>query len=380
MGGHHSWRESSAKVIVLGACLLAPSIVFSQGPPPNAPAAPPPVTSEPDPSPKLSPSQLDSLAVRGLIFASNGRPRRLADMVMRVPPDNPITDAKAALGRRLFFDRLLSNDRSVSCATCHDPARAFTDERPLAAGVFGRVGRRHSPSLVNRGFGRTQFWDGRAATLEALAVQPIPDPNEMDLSLDDAVARLVADASYRAEFQTVFERSVSIEDVARALATYLRTIRSEDSPYDRFVAGDPEALTAQQQLGLRIFRSKGRCIICHGEPMFTDDVFHNTGVAWRVDPETSTGVYQDQGRFQVTGLDRDRGKFKTPTLREVARTAPYMHDGSLATLADVMEFYNTGGRSNPNLFPLVRPLNLLPDEKQALVAFLESLSGTVTGR
>lgn len=371
MGGHHSWRDDSAKVIVLGACLLAPAIVFSQGPPANGPASPPPVNAE-----LPSPSQLDGLVVRQLIL----RPRRLADMVMRVPPDNPITDAKAALGRRLFFDRVLSNDRSVSCATCHDPARAFADERPLAVGVFGRVGKRHSPALVNRGFGRSQFWDGRAATLEALAVQPIPDPNEMDLSLNDAVARLAADESYREAFQTVFERPVSADDLARALATYLRTIRSGDSPYDRFIDGDQDALTPQQQLGLRIFRSKGRCIICHGEPMFTDEVFQNTGVAWRVDPETATGVYQDQGRFQVTSLERDRGKFKTPTLREVARTAPYMHDGSLATLADVIDFYNTGGRSNPNLFPLVQPLNLMPDEQQALVAFLASLSGTVTGQ
>jgi cytochrome c peroxidase len=367
----------SATAIVLGACLLAPSIVFSQEPPPSGPAAP--ARSQPDPSPERT-ILIDRLGTERILIRSSGRPRRLADMVMRVPPDNPITEAKAALGRRLFFDRLLSNDRSVSCATCHDPARAFTDERPLAVGVFGRVGKRHSPSLVNRGFGRTQFWDGRAATLEALAVQPIPDPNEMDLSLDDAVARLAADESYRAEFQAVFGRAVSTEDLARALATYLRTIRSGDSPYDRFVAGDVDALTPQQQLGLQVFRSKGRCIICHGEPTFTDEVFQNTGVAWRVDPETSAGAYQDQGRFQVTGLQSDRGKFKTPTLREVARTAPYMHDGSLATLADVIEFYNGGGRSNPNLFIVVRPLGLTADEKQALAAFLASLSGTVTGQ
>jgi cytochrome c peroxidase len=380
MGGHHSWRDCSAKAIVLGGCLLAPSGVFSQGPPANGPVLQAQATSGANRSSQLSPSQLDSLAVKGLIFAPNGRPRRLADMVMRVPPDNPITEAKAALGRRLFFDRLLSNDRSVSCATCHDPARAFTDERSLAVGVFGRVGRRHSPSLVNRGFGRSQFWDGRAATLEALAIQPIPDSNEMDLSLDDAVARLTADEPYRAEFQAVFGRPVSADDLARALATYLRTIRSVDSPYDRFIDGDQEALTPQQQLGLRIFRSKGRCIICHGEPTFTDEVFQNTGVAWRVDSETAVGTYQDQGRFQVTGLERDRGKFKTPTLREIARTAPYMHDGSLATLADVIEFYDGGGRSNPNLFVVVRPLHLTPDEKRAVVAFLEALSGTVTGQ
>jgi cytochrome c peroxidase len=306
-------------------------------------------------------------------------PRKLADLSMTAPPDNPMTTDKAALGRRLFFDARLSNDRSVSCATCHDPERAFADERPLAVGVFGRVGRRHSPSLVNRGFGRAQFWDGRAATLEAQVLQPIVDPNEMDLPLAEAVKRLNEDDSYRASFQAIFARPISEDDLGRALATYLRTIRSGDAPYDRFVAGDITALSTEQQLGLQVFRRKG-CNICHSEPTFTDEQFQNTGVAWRPDPATGTGEYQDDGRFLVSKLDRDRGKFKTPTLREVARTAPYMHDGSLATLADVVEFYDAGGRPNRNLFQVIRPLRMTPQEKQALIAFLGALSGTVTGK
>jgi len=293
-----------------------------------------------------------------------------------VPADNPHTDAKAALGKRLFFDKILSSDRTVSCATCHEPDRAFTDTRPLAVGVFGRVGKRHSPSLVNRAFGRAQFWDGRAATLEVQVVQPISDPNEMDLTIDEAVKRLAEQPSYRDEFQAVFERPVSAEDLGRALATYLRTIRSTDSPYDRFAAGDTAALTAEQQQGLQVFRGKARCTFCHSEPLFTDEQFQNTGVAFKAD----TTSYLDDGRFMVSSQERDRGKFKTPTLREIARTPPYMHDGSLATLAEVVDFYDKGGRPNRNLFPLLRPIGLTDAEKQALVKFLEALSGTVSGK
>jgi cytochrome c peroxidase len=317
---------------------------------------------------------------RIVTFGPNRPAGRLADMVMRVPADNPITDAKTALGRRLFFDRLLSSDRSVSCATCHDPERAFADTRTLAVGVFSRVGKRHAPALVNRGFGRMQFWDGRAATLEKQVLQPIEDRNEMDLPMDEAIRRLDADESYRTAFQTAFERPISADDVARALATYVRTIRSGDAPYDRFVAGDTEALSLEQQRGLEIFRSRARCSFCHREPLFTDEAFWNTGVALATDEGAPAGTYKDEGRFAMTGIERDRGSFKTPTLREIARTAPYMHDGSLATLADVVEFYDKGGRPNRNMFPLIAPLRLSAEDKQALVKFLESLNGVVSGK
>ena len=307
-------------------------------------------------------------------------PRRLADMVMRVPSDNPLTVEKIALGRRLFFETSLSVDRSVSCATCHDPKRAFTDERPLAVGVFERVGRRHSPALINRGFGQTQFWDGRAGSLEFQVLKPIEDKNEMDLPLEEAIARLAADEYYRTAFEAVFERPVSAEDLSRALASYVRSIRSGDSPYDRFIDGEADALSAEQQTGLRLFRTKARCAFCHREPAFTDEQFWNTGVAWYVEPESEAGTFRDQGRFEIAGTSRLLGSFKTPTLREVARTAPYMHDGSLATLADVVDFYDNGGRPNPHLTPLVRPLFLTTGEKQALIKFLESLNGVVTAK
>ena len=318
--------------------------------------------------------------VRIVTFGRGRAARPLAEMVMPIPADNPATDAKIALGRRLFFEARLSNDRSVSCATCHHPDRGFADDRALAIGVFGRVGKRHTPSLVNRGFGRTQFWDGRAATLETQVLQPIEDRNEMDLPMTEAVKRLEADASYRTAFQTVFERALSADDVARALAAYVRTIRSGDAPYDRFVAGDTAALSTEQQRGLEIFRTRARCATCHREPFFTDESFWNTGVALLMDEGAPAGTFKDDGRFVISGSERDRGSFKTPTLREVARTAPYMHDGSLATLEAVVEFYDKGGRPNRNQFRRVGPLRLSTEEKQALIRFLESLSGVVSGK
>ncbi len=267
------------------------------------------------------------------------------DLYMPVPEDNPVTREKVALGRRLFFDRRLSRDRSISCATCHDPERAFSDERATAVGVFGRQGRRNAPALINRAYGRSFFWDGRVPTLEEQVLKPIQDPNEMDLTLEEASARVKLESA----------------TIARALASYVRSILSGDSPFDRFVNGDRTALTPEQQQGLQIFRGKGNCTACHVGPNFTDERLHNTGVAWKDER------LADQGA--------GRGNFKTPTLREIARTAPYMHDGSIATLEDVIEFYNRGGNSNPYRDPELRPLNLTTEEKQALVAFLRALQG-----
>jgi cytochrome c peroxidase len=346
---------------VIGCGLLAiPALAMTQG-----------VT------PPLPPRPLPEIRITAV--PSGRHPRRLADIKMMVPADNPITDAKTALGRRLFFDPQLSQNGSVSCATCHDPERAFADSRALAVGIFDRVGKRHSPAIVNRGFGRIHFWDGRAATLEDQVLQPIEDPNEMAATVDDVVARLSADKTYPAAFLAAFERPINRHDLARALATYLRSVRSSDAPYDRFIDDQPTALSTQAQTGLRIFRTKGRCMFCHQEPTFTDEQFHNTGISWRPDGK-SGGTFMDDGRFAVSRAARDRGAFKTPTLREVARTAPYMHDGSLATLMDVVDFYDKGGRANPTLTRLIRPIGLTADEKAALVAFLESLSGTVTGK
>jgi len=277
------------------------------------------------------------------------------DMYMPVPDTNPLTREKVALGRKLFFDTRLSRQGTLACASCHEPQRAFSDGRTLARGLNGVEGARNAPALINRGYGGSFFWDGRAQSLEQQALQPIVNPIELGLS----------------EIELERRTGMKAADVTAALASYVRTIRSGDSRFDRYAAGQTSALTAIEKTGLQIFRGKGGCTSCHVGPSFTDEQFHNTGVAWR------DGRLADQGRFTVTGNERDRGAFKTPTLREIARTAPYMHDGSLATLDDVIDFYSDGGRPNPSLDSEIRRRNFTAEEKRALAAFLRSLNGRV---
>ena len=293
------------------------------------------------------------------------------DLYMPVPEDNPLTAEKIALGRRLFFDPLLSRDYTLSCGSCHDPRRAFTDGLPVAVGIQGRHGTRNAPTLVNRAYGKAQFWDGRAASLEEQALQPIENPDEFDMTIEEVLVRLKAQGDYPSLFLSAFGGEVNAEDLGRALATYVRTIFSGEAPIDRYMSGEREALSEKQLQGLRLFRGKANCTACHLGPTFTDEQFHNTGVAWR------EGKLTDPGRFKVTRKQEDRGKFKTPTLRDVFRTAPYMHDGSFATLTEVVEFYNEGGRANPTLDTELRTLHLEPEEKASLLAFLETLSGTL---
>jgi cytochrome c peroxidase len=299
----------------------------------------------------------------GALATAAGIPVPLGlDSYLPAPESNPITKEKAALGRALFFDKALSRDRSVSCATCHLPDRAFTDDKPLAVGLAGRKGTRRTPSILNRGYGKAFFWDGSAGTLEEQVVKPIVNPVEMDLPLEEALNRLREAGQYP---------SLDRDSLAAALATYVRTILSGDSPYDRYVAGDRAALSTEQLAGLRLFRGKANCASCHLGPNLTDEQFHNTGTGF------FDGNFTDVGRFKVTGQPRDRGAFKTPTLREAALRAPFMHDGSLATLDDVVEHYDKGGAANPSLDREIRPLKLTAEEKRALVAFLHALSGTI---
>ena len=286
-----------------------------------------------------------------------------------VPSGNRLTPAKIALGRRLFFDRRLSRDATLSCASCHEPQRAFTDGRAVAQGIGGARGRRNSPTLVNRAWGSSFFFDGRARSLEDLALQPILDPTELGSTADAVLS--FARASYRSRFRAAFDAEPSLELIAKALASYLRTIVDGDSAFDRFAAGNDSALTTSARRGRTLFNGKAGCGQCHSGTNLTDDEFHNTGVAWR------TGVLTDEGRAGVTSAPADRGAFKTPTLREISRTAPYMHDGSLATLPQVIEYYDTGGEKNPSLDPKLRPLHLSPLEKADLAAFLTSLTGRI---
>ena len=275
------------------------------------------------------------------------------DIYMPVPTTNPLTREKISRGRQLFFDKRLSRDETLSCASCHQPKLAFSDGRAHARGIDGAEGTRNSPSLINRGYGEVFFWDGRAQSLEELALQPILNPRE----LDNTESELERRTGMRAA------------DVAAALASYLRTIRSGDSRFDRYAAGQTGVLNALEKEGLAVFRGKGGCTSCHIGPNFTDERFHNTGVAWR------DGRLTDEGRFALSEIERDRGAFKTPTLRDIVRTAPYMHDGSLATLDDVIEFYSQGGRRNPYLDPAIAARNLTVQEKLALAAFVRTLTG-----
>ena len=269
-------------------------------------------------------------------------PRGL-ELYRPVLSDNPLTPAKIALGRRLFFDRRLSRDGSLSCAGCHDPKRALTDGRAVAQGVGGAMGTRNTPIIVNRAWGDGFFFDGRAATLEQLTLQPFLNPAELGMSPESLLS--VLQARHRRQFRSTFGAEPSLELAARALASYLRTIVDGDSPFDRYAAGDPSALSESPQRGLRLFHGKAGCGQCHAGPNLTDEEFHNTGVAWR------TGTLTDAGRSAVTHAAADRGAFKTPTLREISRTAPYMHDGSLATLNDVIEYYDGGGARIPRSIP-----------------------------
>ncbi len=279
------------------------------------------------------------------------------DLYVPVPEDNPITVENIDLGRRLFIDRRLSRDGTIACSSCHDPGRAFAGLEPVARGIFGRPGRRNAPALINRAWGRSFSWDGRIATLEEQVVRPIEDPNEMDLSIDRAADRV----------------GVSPGLLARALATYVRSIMSGNSPYDRYVSGDRSALSDEAQIGLQVFRGKGNCTACHIGPTFTDEQFHNTGIAW-----DGSGLFLDEGRAAVSGNPQDRGAFKTPTLRELEHSMPYMHDGSFRSLEEVIEYYDRGGNPNPQLDPELRPIALTTPEKRGLVVFLRSLSGEVS--
>lgn len=283
-----------------------------------------------------------------------------------VPDSNPLSPEKAALGRRLFFDPVLSRDSSVACASCHRPELGFADSVRLSPGLDGRTGHRNTPTLLNRAYGRAFFWDGRSRSLEETVLRPITNANEMDLALEDAVARLRSDPSYVAAFVRAFDGPPDTSMLSFALASYVRTLRSGGSPADRHALGDDGALSPAAIRGRAIFAGRGNCAVCHIGPVFTDEGFHNTGVGW------GGG---DAGRYDHTGNAEDRGRFKTPTLRDVATTAPYMHDGSLRTLRDVVEFYDRGGGPNPYLDPEIRPLDLSAAEQRDLVKFLRALTG-----
>jgi cytochrome c peroxidase len=287
-----------------------------------------------------------------------------------VPPDNPQTDAKIRLGAQLYFDPRLSADNTISCATCHDPKTAWANHGPTDTGIRGQVGGRNSGTILDSAWMRVQFWDGRAGSLEEQALGPIHNPIEMGETLENVVLKLNAIPGYREQFQTVFGTSASTDGIAKAIASFERTVVSGPSPYDRWLAGDKSAMSAAAVRGHHLFNGKGHCTPCHGGPAFSDQGYHNLGVAMdKPNP--------DLGREVVSKDPRDRGRFKTPGLRNCALTHPYLHDGSGKTLRDVIDLYDRGGVANPDLDPLVLPLSLTEHEKEDLVAFLEALTGAL---
>jgi cytochrome c peroxidase len=307
----------------------------------------------------------------GLVLAADSDvPKGLKPL--QCPDDNPPTEAKIALGKQLYFDTRLSQDMAVSCATCHDPAKGWSNGEAVATGFGKAKGGRSSPTVLNTAYNVFQFWDGRAGSLEHQALGPIQNPIEMAMSLDQVVERLNKIEGYRKQFQAVFGTDVTSENIARAIAAYERTVLTGDAPYDRFKAGDKAALSEAAQRGMNLFFGKAKCSACHVGHNFTDNGFHNLGIGW----DAATNTMKDVGREEQSKLAGDRGSFKTPTLRDIARTAPYMHDGSLKTLEEVVDHYDKGGNANPWLDEEIFKLNLSAAEKADLVTFLkEGLAG-----
>ncbi len=296
-----------------------------------------------------------------------------------IPANNPPTAETIALGRKLFYDTILSKDNSLSCSSCHQPEFGFRDPRELSLGVGGTKGVRHAPTLVNAAYTPHLFWDGRANSLEDQVSFPIANPEEMNQTLKTSTAKIKADPAYQPIFRAAFgTEDVTMGRVAAAIASFERTILSGNSPFDRYqYQGDKSALTPAQIRGLAVFLDphKGNCASCHTigpqYALFTDNQFHNTGEGVGEDNEQ----FSDQGHYELTKENADRGAFKTPTLRDVAKSGPYMHDGKLKTLKAVVDFYAGRGNSNPYLDQRMKEIQLTGQDRSDLVEFLQSLTG-----
>jgi cytochrome c peroxidase len=330
-----------------------------------------------------------------------GFPTQLYSWV--IPPDNPQSPEKVALGRKLFFDDRLSADGTISCDNCHAPAKGFTDQLPASMGIHHAFGQRNAPTVLNALFNTLQFWDGRAPSLEVQIEGPILNPVEMgNKSLDDVVARVKTISEYQQPFHQIFGGEITMGNVEKAIAAYERTQVAFDTPFDRFMNGDQNAISASAKRGWSLFNGQGRCMTCHGwnptQPLFSDNRFHNIGVsAHKSDfvplarkalvliAQSGGGLQQlDQlaiqtdmsglGRFLVTKQPHDIGAFRTMGLRNLLVTQPYFHDGSQQTLWDVLDHYNKGGVQNPYLDGGLLPLGLTESQEDDLVAFMATLT------
>jgi cytochrome c peroxidase len=286
-----------------------------------------------------------------------------------IPATNLNYEQKVNLGKQLYFDGRLSKNGAISCAFCHNPGTGFADARQFSIGAFGTAGGRQAPTVYNTGFQPLQFWDGRAGSLEEQAIGPIHNPVEMAETHAAVVPKISKIPGYQKQFQLVFGGGVSLQHIAEAIAGFERTIVSQNSSFDKYVMGKKDAMTEGAVRGMTLFKGKARCILCHNGPNFTDNQFHNLGV-----PQEGL-LKEDLGRFEVTRLERDKGAFKTPTLRSITETAPYMHDGVFKTLEEVVEFLDKGGGANSHLSPFMRPLGLSAEEKRDLIEFLNALTG-----
>ena len=315
------------------------------------------------------------------------------------PPENPTTPEKAELGKMLFFDRRLSGDGTMSCATCHDPGTGFADALPISLSYPTTRNWRNSPGIVNVAYRKTLFQDGRSSSLEEQALFPMMSPFEMNRNLDYVEEVLKTVPAYVEAFGKVFGGEITRRRGAMAIAAFERTLLSRDTPLDRHLRGEPEALSPRQRAGLELFLGKAGCAACHNGPNLTDERFHNLGVPEDPKAKEDPRVFatarfvgkvsgfaeyrtltEDPGRFLVTRDPGDWKAFATPPLREVASTAPYMHNGSLATLDDVIDFFDRGGGDDPRKSPLLKPLGLSRGEKEALKDFLAGgVSGALPG-
>ena len=280
-----------------------------------------------------------------------------------IPVDNPISDDKIELGKQLYFDPRLSGNNTQSCMSCHAPGAGYGDGLATFIGFEGVEGSRNSPTILNAAYYQEYFWDGRAGSLEEQALGPIQSEVEMNQNLDELVVELKEVPQYVADFKSVFDSEITIENIAKALATFERTLIVENTAFDRFLAGDDEAISADAKEGMKLFAGKASCITCHAGPTLSDNGYHNLGIE------------DDEGRFAVTNNEEDKGKFRTPGLRGVGHTGPYMHDGSLTTLEEVIDYYNDGGGTHANKSELVNPLDLTEQEATYLIEFLKTLNG-----
>lgn len=320
-----------------------------------------------------------------------------------IPKDNEITPARVALGRKLYFEPKLSADGTVSCATCHDVTRGFSDQQPTSEGIGGQLGGRNAPTTMNVTLLHTMFWDGRSPTVDHQATQPIINKIEMGMKNDEAaiIAGIKNDPEYQRMFQTAYGRTVNYQDIGRAIAAFERTLNFLDSPFRRYMNGDKTAMSADAVEGWKIFNREGRCVACHtmspSNPLGCDNKFHNIGIAAKhrdfsklaaeavnileqdasdekLDELALASDYGELGRFTVTRNPHEIGTFRTPMLLNVGITGPYMHDGSIDSLWDVIDHYNKGGEPNLYLDGGIEPLNLTERQIDQLVLFLFSLT------